>query len=57
MDKWSHINISMDRTPMQINAYKSVRAALDNRLAQGEKNLKIQYRNGIPTTIANLSEN
>ena len=51
LDKWNNIRVSRDRTPMQINLYKSVKEELGRRLSLGENNLKIIYRNGIPTII------
>ena len=39
---FTNISISPDRTPMQIQFYRDVRANLDDRLAKGEQNLKIK---------------
>ena len=39
---------------MQIELYKTVKAELDNRIASGEKDLKIKYKNGIPTIVSLL---
>ncbi|KAJ3651514.1 hypothetical protein Zmor_017549 [Zophobas morio] len=51
LEKWSHINLSRDRTPMQINVFKAVKCDLEKRVANGENNLKIRYRNGIPSIV------
>lgn len=50
-DDLKHIKISMDRTKRQIEYYKSVKSALDNRISSGENNLKIKYINGIPQIV------
>lgn len=50
-DKWNAINVSKDRTPMEIAYYKSVREDMHRRLEAGETNLKIKYRNGLPTVV------
>lgn len=52
---YSNISISSDRTPMQLQAYKAVKNELSNRLANGELNLKIKYKNGIPGIVSNLN--
>lgn len=51
--KYRHLSLSFDRTPMQINLYKSVKEELSRRVAAGDKNLRIRYRNGIPTIQEN----
>ena len=55
LNKWTNINISRDRTPMQIKLFHSVKDELKRRTDNGEKNLKILYRGGIPTIVS--SEN
>lgn len=47
--EYSYINISPDRTPKQIEHYKSLLNQLNERKANGETNLAIKYINGIPT--------
>ena len=54
LNKWTNINISRDRTPMQIKLFHSVKDELKRRTDSGE-NLKILYRGGIPTIVS--SEN
>lgn len=49
------LSVSSDRTPRQIAYYKVIKQELDNRIRQGEMNIKIKYRNGVPTIIS--SEN
>lgn len=51
----SGLSISRDRTPMQLKIHRDARAELDNRLKNGEKNLKIQYKNGIPHIVSSLN--
>lgn len=45
-------SISLDRTPRQIKYYKKVKAELDQRTANGEGNLKIRYRKGLPVIVS-----
>ena len=51
------IFISSDKTPMQIALYRNTKAELNTRLANGEQNLSLKYRNGIPTIISARSLN
>lgn len=46
------ISISRDRTPFEINLYKSIKQELTQRQAEGEPNLRIKYKNGIPTIVS-----
>lgn len=46
------LSVSYDRTPKQIEIYKSVKKELLARLDKGENHLKIIYRNGIPTIVS-----
>lgn len=50
--RFNGISISFDRTPRQIAAYKSIKTNLDNRIANGEKDLRIKYINGIPKIVS-----
>lgn len=43
--------ITSDRTPQEMKTYKNVKAKLLERKKQGKNNLKIIYRNGIPSII------
>lgn len=45
------VRISLDRTPRQIAAYKSVKAELDKKIANGNSNLKIKYVGGSPKIV------
>ncbi|KAI4458921.1 zinc finger fyve/phd-type [Holotrichia oblita] len=55
--QFSDLSVSPDRTPKQIAIFKSVKSELLTRIAEGESNLKIKYRNGIPTIVHLTSEN
>ncbi|KAJ3659810.1 hypothetical protein Zmor_011478 [Zophobas morio] len=48
---FASISISSDRTPMQIQIYKNTKFEMNNRITNGENNLRIKYKNGIPTII------
>lgn len=45
---FSSITISFDRTPKQIEYYKLIKNNLNERLKNGENNLVIKYKHGIP---------
>lgn len=47
--EFSYVSISPDRTPKQIEYYKTLKNELNERKAKGENNLTIKYINGIPT--------
>ena len=49
--RFSGISVGFDRTPNQIAYYRSVRTELDARVANGETNLSIRYRNNIPSIV------
>lgn len=53
--KFSALSIFRDRTPMQIQLYKEVKAELNERLNNGESELKIKYTRGIPTIVRALN--
>lgn len=55
--QFSDLSVSPDRTPKQIAVFRAVRSELLGRIAEGETNLKIKYRNGIPTIVHLTSEN
>lgn len=48
IEEFKHISISYDKTIRQVTYYKKVKADLDARVAAGEVNLRIRYRNGMP---------
>lgn len=52
-----HIAISRDKTPMQAELYRRVRAEMQQRLSAGETNLRIKYVSGIPTIMKPNLEN
>lgn len=45
------VSVSFDRTPRQISQYKEVKRQLDNRKADGERNLKLRYVSGVPKIV------
>lgn len=47
--QYGRVHISLDRTPRQIEHYKSLKNELNERSANGENNLTIKYINGLPT--------
>lgn len=49
---WAHVSISRDRTPKQVELYRSVKEKLDKRIRDGEDGLRIKYVNGVPTIVA-----
>lgn len=48
----SSVRISRDNTPKQTAYYKSLKNELNERLANGESNIGIKYRNGMPHIAA-----
>lgn len=50
--RYKDIRISLDRTPRQIDYYKSVKSQLTERIAGGENNLRIKYVRGIPRIVS-----
>ena len=55
IQKFAKISIFRDRTPMQIKIYNDVKTELNNRLQNGESNLKIKFIKGIPNIISSLN--
>lgn len=53
--KFSALSIFRDRTPMQIQLHKEIKAELNERLNNGETDLKIKYTRGIPTVVRSLN--
>ncbi|CAH2021030.1 unnamed protein product [Acanthoscelides obtectus] len=51
----TRISISTDRTPKQQEFYRKVKHELDQRIAAGEKNIRIKYVHGLPKIVANLN--
>lgn len=47
--EYSGVSLSRDRTPREIAHYKEVKQELDARLATGETDIVLRYRNGMPT--------
>lgn len=54
-ERWSGLSFSRDRTVVQRELYKSVRKELDERISKGESNIRIKYKDGIPTICTNLN--
>ena len=52
VDRFSRVFISRDRTPFQTKLYRSVRDELDARIADGESDLRIKYKNDVPQIVA-----
>lgn len=52
---FSRLSIFRDRTPLQLQIYKDARAELNERLSNGETNLKIKYSKGLPTIVSSLN--
>lgn len=55
--QFSHLYVSPDRTPKQVELFRSVKLDLDERIAKGEANLRIKYLNGVPTISQSRAEN
>lgn len=51
--KLASVRISTDRTPLQVNYFKSVLSELKSRRDNGENDLTIKYLNNIPTFSKN----
>ncbi|KAJ3658926.1 hypothetical protein Zmor_010640 [Zophobas morio] len=54
-NNWKNIYLSKDRTPMQLEIHRNIRNELHQRLANGESNLRINYKNGIPNIVSSLN--
>lgn len=52
---FSQIIISNDRTPLQQEEYRSRRAELQQRINNGETDIKIKYIKGIPKIVSSLN--
>lgn len=55
MDKWKTVFLCKDRTPTELQYIKKTKNELANRLALGETNLQIKYRNNVPKIVNVLS--
>lgn len=53
--KFPGVSIFCDRTPMQLQIHKDAKTELAERVNNGESNLKIKYKNGIPSIISTLN--
>lgn len=49
---YERVRVSFDQTPRQQQHYRSLKAQLAVRLANGESNLKIRHVSGIPTIVS-----
>lgn len=54
---FSNISVSRDSTPMQRELYLSVKSEMQQRIENGERNLRIKYKSGIPTIVQLNPEN
>lgn len=50
--RFNSVSISRDRTPMQLSLHREMKAKLNERLANGESNLRIVYKRGVPHIIS-----
>lgn len=48
---YKSVSISFDRTPKQIDHYRQLKKNLEERMKNGETNLKIKYTNGYPKIV------
>ena len=55
--EWRAIRVSSDKTPRQLENYRHVKEDLAGRVAAGEANLKIIYRDGFPTIVSRVAGN
>lgn len=51
-ERWGRIAVSRDQTVMQREIYRGARTELEGRLAGGETNIRIRYKNGIPSVVS-----
>lgn len=52
---YKHIIISSDKTPKQIEHYRVLKRELEERISNGEHNIKIKYIKGIPKIVNDLN--
>lgn len=50
-ESYKHVSVSFDRTPRQIELYRSVKSQLMDQINSGDKNYHIKYINGIPKIV------
>ena len=50
-EQYKNIRLSYDRTPKQLDFYKQLKQEMNDRIRQGETNLKIRYYNGSPRIV------
>lgn len=55
--EWSYISLSRDRTRMQIDLYRRVKSEMQSRIANGEQDLSIRYKMGVPTIVKSNRKN
>lgn len=51
-DSYTNVRVSLDRTPMQQQRYRIVKTQLAERLANGERDLRIRFVSGVPTIVS-----
>ena len=52
INRWSGVYVGSDQTKMQQSLYKTVKRELEYRINNGEVNLKIKCKTGVPTIIS-----
>lgn len=52
LSKYRSVSVSRDRTPYQTALYRTAKAELQERLAGGETNLRIQYIKEVPKVVS-----
>lgn len=52
-NRFSKVRVSRDRTPREMEFFKSLKLELERRIAQGEKDITIKYRNNVPCIVKN----
>lgn len=50
---FSKVRVSRDRTPREMEFFKSLKLELERRISQGEKDLTIKYKNNVPCIVKN----
>lgn len=50
---FSDVRVSRDRTQREMDSFKLAKSELDRRVASGERDLAIKYRNGVPCIVKN----
>lgn len=51
-DRYKHVSLSFDRTPLQLAKYRELKKQLQARVSNGERGLGIRYVSGSPRIVA-----